>query len=249
MNQMTDVVLVLGPIVFQDFEIPSGINFGGRQLLAVHQLTDGQRVVDSIGPDESEISFSGTFSGADATSRSRLLNFLRATGGELNLTWDVFFYTVVVSHFDANYENPVWIPYRISCTVVRDEAVSAVSSVISLANSILADLGVAAGQCASLGLEFTDVQSSLANPGATTLGSAAYLAAQSGVSLAQSAITTQIGSTEATLQAAISSSPSSAGSLIANLMTSTTAAQKLANFISARAYVGRAARNLSIAST
>lgn len=246
---MTDVVLVLGPVVFQDFEIPSGINFGGRQLLAVHRLTDGQRVVDSIGPDESEISFSGTFSGADATLRARMLNSLRAVGSELNLTWDIFFYTVVVSHFDANYENSVWIPYRIVCTVVRDEAISAASSVISLANSVLADLNVAAGQCASLGIEFTDVQSSLANPGATTLGSAAYLAARSGISLAQSAITTQIESTEATLQAAMSSNPSSAGSLTANLMTSTIAAQQLADLTSARAYVGRAARNLSNAST
>jgi hypothetical protein len=246
---MSSVVLALGPVAFQDFEIPSGINFGGRQILAVHQLTDGQRVVDCIGPDESEISFSGAFSGANATLRARTLNSLRLVGGELTLTWDVFFYTVVINHFDADYENPVWIPYRTSCTVVRDEAVATASSVISLGNSILSDLGVATSQCVGFGPDFTDVQSSLANPGATTLGSAAYVAALGSIGLTQSFINTQIGSAEATLQSIISSNPDSAGSLATDLVTSTTAAQRLAGLTSANAYVGRAARNLSNAST
>ncbi len=246
---MSSVVLVLGPVVFQDFEIPSNINIGGRQILAVHQLTDGRRVIDSIGPDESEISFSGAFSGADATLRARTLNSLRAAGDELSLLWDVFFYTVVLSHFDAEYENPVWIPYRISCTVVRDEAASEISSVVSLGNSILADLGVAAEQCADFSLDFTAAQCSMANPKATTLGSAAYVAAQSTIGLAQDNVNTQIASTEATFQAAISSNVSSAESLLAALVTSTTAAQQLAALMSATAYVGRAMRNLSNAST
>jgi hypothetical protein len=246
---MAGVVLMLGPVVFQDFEIPSGINFGGRHLLAVHQLTDGRRVVDSIGPDESEISFSGTFSGVDATLRARILNSLRVAGGELNLTWDVFFYTVVLSHFNADYENPVWIPYKISCTVVRDEAATMTLPVVSLGNSILADLGVAAVQCARLGLDFAAVQSSVTNPDATTLGSAAYAATQSGISLMQSAINAQIVSTEITLRITMPSDPTSVGSLVTNLLTSTTAAQQLVDLTSASAYVGRAARNLLHAST
>ena len=61
---MSAVTLVLGPIAFLDFEIPSGINFGGRQLLTVHQMTDGRRIVDCIGGDKSEISFCGTVLGS-----------------------------------------------------------------------------------------------------------------------------------------------------------------------------------------
>jgi len=246
---MSDVVLVLGPVAFQDFEIPSVINFGGRQRLAVHQLTDGRRVVDTMGPDASEIVFSGAFSGSDATLRARLLNSLRAAGDVLPLTWDVFFCTIILSRFDANYENPVWIPYRISCTVVQDEAAAAIASVISLGSSVMADLGVAANQCAGLGIDFANVQNSLADPDATTLGSAAYAAAQSGISLTQSAVNTQIGSAEATLQVISSSNPGSATFLAADLMASTTAAQQLADLTSASAYLGRAAWNLSNAST
>ena len=246
---MSIVALALGPVAFQDFEIPSGINFGGRQLLAIHQLTNGRRVVDSIGADESEISFAGVFSGADATFRARMLNSLRVTGGTLSLTWDVFFYTIVLSRFDANYENPVWIPYRISCTVVRDEATTVPPVVISLSNSILADMGVAANQCMALGLDFTNVQSAVASPNATNLGSAAYVAAKSSISLTQSAINIQVASTEVAIQTIIASNLDSAESLIVELVASTIAAQQLADLTSASAYVGRAARNLSNAST
>jgi hypothetical protein len=246
---MAGVVLMLGPVVFQDFEIPSGINFGGRQLLAVHQLTDGRRVVDSIGPSESEISFSGTFSGTDATSRARMLNSLRVVGGELSLTWDVFCYTVVLSHFGADYENPVWIPYGISCTVMRDEAATMIPSAVSLGNSILTDLDAAAAQCDGFGLDFTAVRRSVTSPDATTLGSAAYAATQSGISLMQSAINIQIASAETALRTTVLSNPTSAGSLVTHLVASTTAAQQLASLTSANAYVGRTARNLLHAST
>jgi hypothetical protein len=246
---MSGVVLVLGPVAFKDFEIPAGINFRGRQLLAVHQLTGGRRIVDSIGASETEIMFSGSFSGADATLRARVLNSLRVAGGVLTLTWDVFFYTVILTRFDANYQNPVWIPYRISCTVIRDEAAAAILPAISLSNSVLADLGLAAGQCANLGINLTDAQDSLADPDATTVGSAGYVAAQSSINLAQTAIDTQIRIIESAFQTAIAADTGSAGPLITNLIVSTTAAGQLADLTSAGAYVGRAARNLSNAST
>ena len=91
---MSAVTLVLGPIAFLDFEIPSGINFGGRQLLTVHQMTDGRRIVDCIGGDESKYPSAVHFSGVDAAQRARVLNSLRVTGSPLILSWDIFYYTV-----------------------------------------------------------------------------------------------------------------------------------------------------------
>jgi hypothetical protein len=246
---MSGVVLVLGPVAFQDFEIPAGINFGGRQLLAVHQLTGGRRIVDSIGASETEIVFSGSFSGADGTLRARMLNSLRVAGGVLSLTWDVFFYSVILTRFEANYQNPLWIPYRISCTVVRDEAIATILPGISLSNSVLMDLGVAAGQCANVGIDLTDAQNSLLDPDATILGSAGYVAARSSIDLAQTAINTRILTIEAAFPTGIASDAGSAGTLITNLVLSTISAAQLAYLTSAGAYVGRAARNLSNAST
>lgn len=88
---MPDVVLVLGPVAFADFEIPERIAFGGTQRLAVHKLPGGLRVIDALGRDDRELTWSGIFAGPDATARSRLLDLLRARGAVLPLTWDVFF--------------------------------------------------------------------------------------------------------------------------------------------------------------
>ena len=246
---MSAVTLVLGPIAFLDFEIPSGINFGGRQLLTVHQMTDGRRIVDCIGGDELEISFCGTFSGVDAAQRARVLNSLRVTGSPLILSWDIFYYTVVLSHFDANYENSAWIPYRISCTVVQDMATTVPPAMISLGNSVLTDLGVAANQCTDLGVDFTNIQNDLASPKSTSLGSAAYVSAQSSISLTQAVISAKLMANEAIIQSFTTSSFSSAESLKINLAAAAIATQNLANLTTASGYVGRAARSLSNAST
>jgi hypothetical protein len=58
---MSDIVLVLGPVAFSDFEDPERIRFGGAQRLAVHKLPGGARVIDALGPDDTEIGWSGIF--------------------------------------------------------------------------------------------------------------------------------------------------------------------------------------------
>ena len=175
---MADVTLLLGPVVFQDFEVPSGVNFGGRQRLVMHRLPGGSRVIDALGRDDAQISFSGIFSGSDATLRARSLDQLRVAGIALPLTWDVLFYTVLISEFQASYRSSWWIPYRIVCTVLRDEASELIQFAASLATTALADIGTASGYAIDMRVDLSPLQAALAAPGATTRGTAAYAAAQ-----------------------------------------------------------------------
>src|SRR5581483_2518914 len=137
-------ILLLGPVLFQDFELPERIAWGGAQRLAVHKLPGGARVIDAMGRDDREISWSGVFSGADAGLRARAIDLLRAEGAVWPLVWDAFFYSVVVARFEADYAGANWIPYRIACTVLRDEAEAVVEAVLSLAATALGDLASAA---------------------------------------------------------------------------------------------------------
>src|SRR6185312_16853786 len=105
---MSDVVLALGPIVFSDFELPTGISFGGRQQLAVHDLADGRRVIDCVGRRDADIVFAGTLSGPDAGLRARELDRLRICALPLPLSWDAFCFTVVVRELSLNYLNDRW---------------------------------------------------------------------------------------------------------------------------------------------
>lgn len=77
---MSDIALLLGPIAFQEFEVPSGVNFGGRQRLAVHRLPTGLRIVDTLGRDDADICFAGIFTGSDATLRARSIDEMRVAG-------------------------------------------------------------------------------------------------------------------------------------------------------------------------
>jgi hypothetical protein len=70
----------LGSIDLQDFEVPQSVRFGGRHRLNVHVLAGGRRIVERLGPDDTEIQFRGTFSGPAAESRARAFDNVRLSG-------------------------------------------------------------------------------------------------------------------------------------------------------------------------
>jgi hypothetical protein len=246
---MSDVALLLGPIVFQDFEIPSGVNFGGRQHLALHRLPGGSRVIDALGRDDAQISFAGIFTGSDATLRARALDELRVAGIALPLTWDVLFFTVLISDFHAAYCNGWWIPYRIVCTILQDEASALLQPVVSLATAALADIGTATGYASDAGLDLSPLLTALASPGAITRGTAAYTTAQSCLADAQSSLGHSIGAAEAALSGTNVTNAGSADAGVAGLLAATDASGQLSSLVSAGAYVRRTATNLANAST
>jgi hypothetical protein len=150
---MSNVVVTLGDVSFQDFEVPEKISFGGTQRLAVQELIGGGRVVDALGYDDGEISFSGIFSGDDAAQRAQTLDTERAAGAVLALFWDQYFYNVVIAEFAADYEKPWWIPFALRCIVASDPAVDnavtpavyLVSNDLSVVTSLLGQAGLVLG--------------------------------------------------------------------------------------------------------
>ena len=246
---MSDIALLLGPIVFQDFEIPAGITFGGTQRLAIHQLPGGTRVIDALGRDDANLTFVGIFTGSDATLRARAVDELRSLGLPLPLTWDVFFYSVIIDSFQADYLNSHWIPYRISCTVIRDEASALIETALSLAASTLADVSSAIASAAVAGVDLTDTQSAITASGATTSGTASFAAAQSSLTGAQSSLTASLTASEQSLTGTDLINASNANDGITRLSQATVSAGELSQIAQARSYLGRAALNLVHAST
>ena len=113
--------VILGPIALQGFEVPESITIGGAQRLAIHRLPGGARVIDALGPDDAEVTWSGIATGPDAVLRIRILDTLRRSGLPVPLAWDAHAYTVLVSNFEADTASPYWIPYRIACTALQDD--------------------------------------------------------------------------------------------------------------------------------
>jgi hypothetical protein len=146
------ITLTLGGIVFNDFEIPENINFGGDQRLVVHKLPGGTRVIDAMGPDEAEIRWSGRFRGPSAEQRGLVLDFMRCQGQQVLLTWGLHIYQVVISHFEADFQyGGNEIPYTIGCTVVVNVTQAAAAALIGLVESLLGDLVSAVGLSSVIG--------------------------------------------------------------------------------------------------
>ena len=115
-----ETVLSLGDVVFNRFEVPPNINFGGEQALVVHDFPGGARVVDAMGRRNVPIAWGGMFQGANALSRARYLDGLQAAGKPLVLTWSELGFIVVIQSFRPVFERAFEIPYTIECVVVSN---------------------------------------------------------------------------------------------------------------------------------
>ena len=146
------VILTLGGVIFQGFEVPGHIPTGGKQTLAVHKPPGGARTVDSMGPDHRDIAWPGRFRGANAESRARILDGYRIGGKTFLLQWSTYRYQVVVESFEPDYQQPFEIPYAINCVVVADESAPVLTGVPLLDEIIGSDLGRALGLSDSLGV-------------------------------------------------------------------------------------------------
>jgi uncharacterized protein YciI len=226
---MSNVILTLGGVPFQDFEVPEQIRFGGGQRLAVHDLIGGGRVVDALGDDAGEISFAGIFSGSDAAARAQALDAARALGAAVPLVWDGFYYTVVIAEFAAEYAKPWWIPFSLRCTVVVDPAAILAAALAPVASLISSDISAAGALVAQAGLP------------AGVLGSTSAI----GIAAAQAQIATGLSNTGVLLAGnvlALNTAPDPASGIAALTSASANSAQ-LAGLAGMTGYVSRAAVN------
>lgn len=108
-------------ITFQDMELPEKITWGGEQLLNVHQMIGGARIIDALGQSDAPLSWSGLFLTDTAVERARFCDTLRRTGEQCKLTWGEFSYVGVVSGFTADYgRGGLYVPYQITLTIAED---------------------------------------------------------------------------------------------------------------------------------
>ncbi len=204
--------LSLGGVVFQDFEVPEQINFGGEQALAVHRLPGGTRVIDSLGPDDADIRWSGRFRGPTAEERAILLDFMRRSGSPQLLSWSFHFYQVVIKEFTGDFRQSYEIPYSISCTVITDLTQALIQAAVGFIDAIAGDLLNAVGLGGVIGIPaintaLTGVAAALTNYQAGVPTSTNLITAGSAVATGPllSALQTSIGGAQTATQTAIGS--------------------------------------------
>lgn len=121
LSELPPFVLQLGGVTFYDQEIPSSLGGGGEQTLEVHKYPGGARTIDTFGPDDKDIEWSGRFLDLEAEARCQQIDVMRRQGLPVLLTWSSYVYTVVIHSFTWTYERSWQIQYQISLCVQQDE--------------------------------------------------------------------------------------------------------------------------------
>ncbi|MCA8013304.1 hypothetical protein LGM38_14730 [Burkholderia vietnamiensis] len=149
---MPDITLSLGDVQFADTEIPEVIKVKTGQRSVVHKFVGGARQVDLLGADHEPIEWSGLLIGQNALDRALTLKGMTDAALPIFLAWSEFFYLVVVTGFDADYERDYQIPYQITCTVVQDMTTSPGQGASdSLDDLINGDMSTATSLASSIG--------------------------------------------------------------------------------------------------
>ena len=115
-----DLYVKIGDVTLQGLEIPESMPFGGTQEIVAHKLVGGTKVADAMGPFERDIEWSGTARGPNARIRMMHLDYLRAKGQAITLSWGTQSYTVLIKDFKPDFRAWYYIPYTITCEVIAN---------------------------------------------------------------------------------------------------------------------------------
>ena len=136
---MTTDALILGSIAFDSWSTPERMPFGGRQEMAVHQLPGGARVVDTLGPSENDIMFTGQMHADNAYGVADELDSMRIAGLQVPLTFAGRFYLVLVKECHVDIRRmPILMEYHVSCLVVQNTMAGPLSTITSTASQLVA---------------------------------------------------------------------------------------------------------------
>ncbi|MDR3736032.1 MAG: hypothetical protein P4L10_10915 [Acidobacteriaceae bacterium] len=246
--------VTLGPVQFSGVEVPESISLGGAQKLITFEKPGGQRTIQAMGRSDAPMSWAGYLEGPNAESRMQLLDSLRQSGAVIQLAFGQSSFKVVVDSFLASYKRSNWIPYRITVTVLQDNAASLASSPPSLLDSLNSDLNSAAGfdVAAAAQSAITDAVSVVNVAGALGLNTTAWTNAVGGLLTAQGLIGTEQLAATGSIAGVVSAAGTvgnmlgvtqigNAASALTGVLSTT---QTLAATTQAGAYVSRAIDNL-----
>lgn len=215
------MAIILGGVQLSGLAAQAGIEFGGSQMLAVHQLFGGGRVVDALGSSDADISWRGILQGPDALSNAQALDALRAGGETVPLSWDGVLYNVIVAELKFTYSNQWWISYRARCTITTPSGQTN-GPTQNVAGSVVADLITASAWASTSGAQNAVAAGTPPQP-----GSPGFAAAAASLASLQSGLSASIAQTELALA---TQTP----------FTVVSAAGSLAGLVAAQSYILRA---------
>lgn len=139
--------LIVGDVEFTGLEVPESVTIGAKQQLVVHKLVGGKRIVDVLGVDYDNLSWSGWMTGSTAGDRVTALETLRDVGAPLAFSIDGYYFNVIIQSFNQRFEHVYRRFYSIELVIVSslDTPITENALAGTLDNLINVDLGESLG--------------------------------------------------------------------------------------------------------
>ncbi|WP_240951152.1 hypothetical protein [Pseudomonas veronii] len=139
--------LIVGDVEFTGLEVPESVTIGAKQQMVVHKLVGGKRIVDVLGVDYDNLSWSGWMTGATAGERVTALETLRDVGAPLAFSIDGYYFSVLIQSFNQRFEHVYRRFYSIDLLIVSslDTPVTENALAGTLDNLINSDVGESLG--------------------------------------------------------------------------------------------------------
>ena len=252
--------LTLGEVTFASIELPSIIKWGGKQRIIENVLPGGKVILHSMGVAFPPLTWTGYFEGIGAIGRSRQLYSMLNDGKERRLTWNDRAYTVIIEEFGADDSQTNWIPYAITCRVLRDETLNGNGPPKSLLGQLVSDvsdaLGITPADIQLVSQTVTAVQIALQAAGAVTGGTFENASATQATAQAQAAVASALAGVNGYMGGIVQSAgptatlpAGTAEAGTANLLAALAAADELAALATIHGLMGRITANLGNAGT
>lgn len=97
--------VILGHLVLTGIEVPDHLQVGGRQMMVIHRLPGGQRIIDALGNDPGRLELRGRFLGANAQGRAQSIEQMRNAGKAISFSAAGLSLSVLISDFSYRYED------------------------------------------------------------------------------------------------------------------------------------------------
>ncbi|MBR0560333.1 hypothetical protein [Neokomagataea anthophila] len=97
--------VILGDVVLTGIEVPDYLQVGGRQMMVIHRLPGGQRIIDALGNDPGRLELRGRFLGGGAQARAQSIERMRNVGKAISFSAAGLSLSVFISEFSYRYED------------------------------------------------------------------------------------------------------------------------------------------------
>ncbi|KXV47677.1 hypothetical protein AD945_09845 [Gluconobacter albidus] len=134
--------VILGSLVLTGIEVPDTLQVGGRQMLVVHRLPGGGRVVDALGNDPGRLELRGRFLGPDAQMRAQAVERMRMAGAQVAFSAAGLSVQVWIAQFTYAYQAKGAVcSYKL--VLERPQETASVQSLSTLSGLLGDDVGSA----------------------------------------------------------------------------------------------------------